>query len=66
MVHVKFFTPWTSWTWYGIEFDGEDLCFGLVDGHEEELGYFSLSDWSKCGDRAAWKSSRISISGRCP
>jgi len=43
-VHAKFFTPWTGWTWYAIEFDGDDLCFGLVDGHELELGYFSLSE----------------------
>ena len=44
MVHVKFFTPWSSWTWYATEFDGEDTFFGLVDGHEKELGYFSLSE----------------------
>ncbi|MBI3782851.1 MAG: DUF2958 domain-containing protein [Deltaproteobacteria bacterium] len=44
LVHVKFFTPWSSWTWYGIEFDGEDLFFGLVDGFECELGYFSLAE----------------------
>ena len=41
---VKFFTPWTNWTWYPIEFDGEDTFFGLVDGLEVELGYFSLSE----------------------
>lgn len=41
---VKFFTPWSNWTWYATEFDGTDLFFGLVDGHEEELGYFSLSE----------------------
>jgi len=44
LVRAKFFTPWTSWTWYAIEFDGEDLFFGLVDGNELELGYFSLSE----------------------
>lgn len=41
---VKFFTPWTSWTWYATEFDGEDTFFGLVDGLEKELGYFSLRE----------------------
>ena len=41
---VKFFTPWTGWTWHGVEFDGEDTFFGLVFGHEKELGYFSLSE----------------------
>jgi len=44
MVHAKFFTPWSCWTWYVIEFDGKDICFGLVDGFEVELGYFSLSE----------------------
>lgn len=41
---VKFFTPWANWTWYATEFDGEDLFFGLVDGFEKELGYFSLAE----------------------
>jgi hypothetical protein len=43
-VWVKLFTPDSSWTWFITEFDGEDLCFGLVVGHEVELGYFSLAD----------------------
>ena len=41
---LKLFTPDSSWTWYASEFDGEDLFFGLVDGFETELGYFSLSE----------------------
>ncbi|MBI1827316.1 MAG: DUF2958 domain-containing protein [Planctomycetes bacterium] len=41
---VKFFTPWSDWTWYGVEFDGQDLFFGLVVGFESELGYFSLRE----------------------
>ena len=44
VAHVKFFTPDASWTWYATEFDGEDMLFGLVDGHVKELGYFSLSE----------------------
>lgn len=43
-VIVKFFDPTGSWTWYATEFDGEDTFFGLVCGHEQELGYFSLSE----------------------
>jgi hypothetical protein len=43
-VQARFFTPWSDWTWYAIEFDGEELFFGLVDGFEAELGYFSLSE----------------------
>lgn len=42
---VKLFTPWTNWTWYITEMDpGTGECFGLVHGHERELGYFSLSE----------------------
>ena len=45
---VKFFTPDSSWTWYVIEGakteDGDWEFFGLVDGHEKELGYFRLSE----------------------
>ena len=44
IVQTKFFTPWSFWTWYVTEFDGEDLFFGLVDGLEREWGYFSLSE----------------------
>ena len=40
---VKFFTPDANWTWYASEFDGKDTFFGLVIGHEPELGYFSLT-----------------------
>ena len=42
--YVKFFTPDSNWTWYATEFDGKDTFFGLVDGFEKELGYFSLSE----------------------
>ena len=54
-VIVKFFTPWTNWTWYATEGqpilddDGNEVdfrFFGLVDGHEKELGYFHLSELS--------------------
>ena len=44
MVVCKFFHPRSRWTWYAIEFDGEDTFFGLVEGHFTELGYFSLSE----------------------
>ncbi len=44
MIICKFFYPDFSWTWYAIEFDGRDQFFGLVDGFEKELGYFSLSE----------------------
>jgi len=42
---VKFFTPDSNWTWYATEYDpAEGLFFGLVQGFEEELGYFSLAE----------------------
>lgn len=44
VAQVKFFSPSSSWTWYGVEFDGQDTFFGLVDGHCKEHGYFSLSE----------------------
>jgi len=43
--YVKFFHPMSSWTWYATEFDPvEGRFFGLVDGFEKELGYFSLAE----------------------
>ena len=48
IAYVKFFTPDSCWTWYVLEGqetdDGDWLFFGLVQGFEEELGYFSLSE----------------------
>ena len=44
MVICKFFAVWSNWTWYGIEFDGEDVFLGFVAGGLPELGYFSLSE----------------------
>lgn len=43
LVIAKYFTPDANWTWYAIEYDEEQrMFFGLVDGQEVELGYFSL------------------------
>ncbi len=44
VVQVKFFSPWMNWTWYAVEFDGNDIFFGLVEGFATEWGYFSLSE----------------------
>jgi hypothetical protein len=42
---VKFFTPWTGWTWYASEYDPEKRpCFGIVVGQEREFGYFPLDE----------------------
>lgn len=45
---VKFFTPWTSWTWYASEYS-DGMFFGLVDGLVKELGYFSLEEFESIG-----------------
>jgi hypothetical protein len=44
LVICKFFTPDAGWTWYALEFDGDDVFFGWVVGFEQELGYFLLSE----------------------
>jgi hypothetical protein len=47
IVLVKLFTPDSSWTWHITEASrqsGDVLMFGLVDGHEKELGYVSLNE----------------------
>lgn len=45
IAQVKLFTPWTSWTWYASEYDPEErIFFGVVVGHERELGNFSLDE----------------------
>ena len=42
---MKFFTPWSSWTWYGSEYDPKHgIFFGVVVGLEREFGYFSLEE----------------------
>lgn len=48
IAHAKFFTPDSHWTWYATEYDPVDkVFFGLVDGFERELGYFSLYELEK-------------------
>ena len=46
-VILKLFHPLSDWTWYVTEGerqgkDGDFMFFGLVDGFEKELGYFTL------------------------
>ncbi|WP_405970891.1 DUF2958 domain-containing protein [Streptomyces sp. NBC_00988] len=42
---VKFFAPWSSWTWYAAEYDPASRTFwGLVNGFEKEYGCFSLDE----------------------
>ena len=42
---AKLFSPYGNWTWYVTEWDAETgTCFGLVEGFETEIGYFSLDE----------------------
>ena len=48
IAYTKFFTPDSNWTWYASEYDPtEEMFFGLVEGLETELGYFSLDELRK-------------------
>jgi len=44
IAQVKFFSIANDWRWFATEFDGEDTFFGLVQGFDTELGYFSLKE----------------------
>jgi len=47
IVHLKFFSPYSNWTWFVTEGSPEDndfIFFGYVIGFEEEWGNFSLSE----------------------
>lgn len=42
VVTAKFFLQ--NFTWYVLEWDGDDTFFGVVDGNVTEYGYFSLRE----------------------
>ena len=47
VVHAKFFTPDSNFTWYVTEGEAEEddfRFFGFVCGMEDEWGYFILSE----------------------
>ena len=47
IVVVKYFSPYSGWTWFATEGSwdtGDFIFFGLVYGLEKEWGYFSLSE----------------------
>jgi len=46
VIYAHYFSPYTNWDWYALEYDGEDTFFGYVCGFENELGYFSLTELS--------------------
>jgi len=45
IAHVKLFSPMNGWRWYVTEYDPETgEAFGLVQGHEIELGTFAVRE----------------------
>ena len=45
IAYAKFFHPFSNWTFYATEYNPEErLFFGLIQGQDEELGYFSLDE----------------------
>jgi hypothetical protein len=44
IVYVRLYEPLAQWSWYVLEYDGMDTCFGYVKGFENEFGYFCLSE----------------------
>ena len=45
LAYVKLCTPDSNFTWFITEYDADEkMCFGLIDGFEKELGYFSLNE----------------------
>lgn len=44
-VYLKLFSPYSNYTWYITEFDGEETFFGYTTGgFSNELGYISYSE----------------------
>jgi hypothetical protein len=67
VVQVKFFTPWAGWTWYATEYNPDKrVFFGLVVGHETELGYFSLDELEEVRGPAGLKIERDLYFTPCP
>lgn len=69
-VVVKFFTPWTNWTWFVFEAeqteDGDYEFFGMVHGQTNEMGYFRLSELQDINGPVGLKIERDrSVGGEC-
>lgn len=43
-VYAHYFSCMNGWDWWLLEFDGTDEAFGLVEGYDDELGYFSIKE----------------------
>jgi hypothetical protein len=48
--YVKYFDPFSNWTWYCAEYDPKSRTFfGYVEGFENEWGFFSLEELEGVG-----------------
>jgi hypothetical protein len=48
--YVRYFAPFSNWTWYACEFDPKErIFFGYVIGFEKEWGEFSLTEMEELG-----------------
>ena len=46
-VYAHYFSCMNGWDWWLLEFDGTDEAFGLVEGYDDELGYFSIKEMAE-------------------
>lgn len=44
IIYAKLFCPWNQWTWYILEWDGNDTLFAYVLGEYREYGFVSLKE----------------------
>ena len=56
IIIAKFFTPFSSFTWYATEYNEETWeFFWLVDWwYEKELWYFTLSEFEELNNSGNW------------
>lgn len=48
MIYARYYLE--DWEWLVFEYSPlQRLCFGLVDGYEKELGYFTLDELEEIG-----------------
>ena len=52
IVYAHWFSPYTGWDWYCTEYDPEEgLCFGLVKGMYDELGYWTVKQLEEVNEK---------------
>lgn len=59
-LYARFFL--NDWEWYVMEYSPlQKLCFGLVDGYEEEYGYFTINELESLGAKRDYEFKPINI-----